>query len=383
MDPITVVFVLALNLLASGGLFLLISRRMPPQSGLGTFAAGAMTFGLAYGARLATGIDTPAPMSALTDSAMVLGALLFIGGVRQFLGRRALRRGLVAGTVLVYGLLAVYVASRWGTQGRHVVLNMGLGLMYVMLAAVAVAGASREVPALRLPLRVLGVVMGLLGLFTMARSVHIGLHGTADLFHGLWAQLYYAYASLAAMLISPNLVWMVFVRLNGQLADLAARDALTRTLNRNGLDDALRHHFGQRPHQSVTWLQVDIDRFKQINDTHGHVAGDAVLKSVADLLMRTVRAGDFVARTGGEEFLIGCVGADAATAGQLGERLRSGVAALRTPVPGSDEMLSCTVSIGISHAFRELAAWEAAARVADLALYAAKVGGRNRVVLQD
>ncbi len=100
---------------------------------------------------------------------------------------------------------------------------------------------------------------------------------------------------------------------------------------------------------------------------------------MAQTLLRHVRAGDFVARTGGEEFVIGCGAADQDTVARLGERLRCEVQALRVPVRAVAQPLHCTVSIGRSAPFHALAGWEAALSQADAALYRAKAGGRNRV----
>ena len=384
MDPRTIIIVLALNLLSSGGLFYLIARKMPPHGGLGAFAAGAITFGTAYVAQLAAGAQEWPAIDALADCAMIAGTLLFIGGVRQFVYARPYRihAPALAGVLLLYLALHVATVMSWGIVGRYVLISFSLGGLFLLLAGMAAYGLRAQDAALQVPLRLLVTLMGLLGLVTLARAISIGLHGAQAIFTGLPAQMFFAYAALAAVLMGPNLLWMVFLRLNRQLAELASRDALTRTLNRNGLDDALRRHFGSRNQRTIAWLQVDIDHFKRINDAYGHQAGDTVLREVAAVLTRLVRADDFVARTGGEEFLVACVDANGETAQQQAERLRAGVAALRIAVPGLTAHLQCTISIGVSQPFSALRQWEQAARSADTALYAAKAGGRNRVVLQ-
>jgi diguanylate cyclase (GGDEF)-like protein len=381
VDPNTVVIILALNLISSGGLFLLISRKMPPRSGLATFGAGGVTFGLAYVLRLVIGPVGPAVPSAAADTTMILGALLFTTGVQQFVGRKAMDRGVLASFVLLYLLVFTGVLLTWGAVGRYVLLNAALGSSYAVLTAVVLQAARREAGPLKMPMIVLVGLMGGLALLTLARAANIASEGLLAVVQGFRAQIYYAYAAFAAMLLGPNLLWMVFVRLNRQLVELASRDALTRTLNRNGLDDALTRHFANRSAPPLCWLQADIDHFKRVNDAHGHPVGDLVLREVATTLSRLVRGQDFVARTGGEEFLIGCVDASASTALALGERLREGVAALRISLPNGGEPVTCTLSVGISGSFGSLAEWSAAARAADQALYAAKAGGRNRVVM--
>jgi diguanylate cyclase (GGDEF)-like protein len=130
----------------------------------------------------------------------------------------------------------------------------------------------------------------------------------------------------------------------------------------------------------VTLMQVDIDNFKRINDSHGHAAGDVVLREVAASLNANIRATDFIARVGGEEFLVGCVAADDGVARSLAERLLAGVRKLEVALPGVKVPARCTVSIGISRRCNERADWEACWADADRALYAAKAAGRNRVM---
>jgi diguanylate cyclase (GGDEF)-like protein len=182
------------------------------------------------------------------------------------------------------------------------------------------------------------------------------------------------------VVVGLTLLWLLFLRLNGQLADLAARDPLTGVLNRQGLDERVRRHF-ERPHAvPLTVLLLDIDHFKHVNDTHGHATGDAVLMAVARTLVSHLRTGDFVARVGGEEFLIGCAeGAHPDDAMVLARRLNEAVGQLQVAAPGNAVPVACTVSVGVSGRVASRADWEAGTRQADRALYQAKADGRNAV----
>ncbi|HRO10448.1 diguanylate cyclase [Amaricoccus sp.] len=128
-------------------------------------------------------------------------------------------------------------------------------------------------------------------------------------------------------------------------------------------------------------LMLDIDRFKAINDTHGHAAGDRVLREVAGRMAASCRAGDLLGRIGGEEFLAVFAEVAAADAGVIADRLREAVA--RTPVAiESGARLTVTVSgglLGLAPADAGVS-FSAALSRADAALYAAKLGGRNRIV---
>ncbi|MFT3820688.1 MAG: GGDEF domain-containing protein [Rubrivivax sp.] len=379
MDPKTIIFVLAMHLLCMGGLFALIGRYMPRDSGLASFAAGGLIFGSAYALRLAIGLGSAWLIHAVLDAAMVLAASLVVNGLRQFVGRRSLPGRTLAFAALAFLALHAGTMSAFGEYGRYVLLNTTLALVYLSLSLSALGSRRRSGPELNLPLCVLAALTGTLGLSTLARAGVIAVQGPAAVYAGPFAQAYYTFASMHTVLLAPVLLWMVFTRLNRQLARQAAHDPMTWLLNRQGLDDALHCHFGAPQRAPITLLQVDIDHFKRVNDQHGHAAGDAVIKQVAERLSHSVRAGDIVARTGGEEFLVGCIGVDADAALALAERLRQAVAEARMPLPGSQQTLACTVSIGVSRPCHHLRDWEAAFREADHALYAAKQDGRNRV----
>lgn len=380
MDPTTVIIMLAANLICSGGLFHLIGRRMPQRRGVMYWSVGSILFGVAYVGRLALGLSIDAFGAVVIDTAMVLGALLFLAGLLEWVGAAPLSWVRLAAIAAAYALLHGLVVSQWAAVGRFVLLNAALAAIYALIASRSALAAQGQARALRPPLLLLSLLMGGLAGLTALRCLYIVQSGTGTMNSGLAVQIYYAYASLAVVLLGMNLLWMVFVHLNGQLLELASRDALTRVLNRNGLDDALTRHFAAREIVPLTLLEVDVDHFKRVNDAFGHAIGDTMLRAVADALATRVRGNDFVARVGGEEFVVGCFGGDMGVALSLGERLRSGVATLRVAGPDGRAQLSCTVSIGVSRSFATLAGRDEAMREADGALYAAKSAGRNRVV---
>ena len=159
----------------------------------------------------------------------------------------------------------------------------------------------------------------------------------------------------------------------------ARHDPLTLVANRKSFDERLSEVMLQRSRDAlpVAMLLWDLDNFKTINDTFGHRAGDRVLKSVAACLMSGVRPDDFVARIGGEEFVVLLCGLPFSKALQIADELRWGVAALRFHFRGSPVLV--TASCGLT----ELRAEDSGAMVfdrADAALYKAKSGGRNLCV---
>ncbi len=173
-------------------------------------------------------------------------------------------------------------------------------------------------------------------------------------------------------------------RVQDKLQHDATHDFLTGLNNRRYFDDQLNMEIerSRRSGQPLSLLILDIDRFKRINDSYGHMVGDRALEVLALELKRQARAGDVVARFGGEEFVLLMPNTSQSSAIIMAERLRA--AAERLQVHHENLLLRFTVSIGVSSEFNvsngtvdELLA------TADKALYAAKEGGRNRVEIFD
>jgi diguanylate cyclase (GGDEF)-like protein len=164
-----------------------------------------------------------------------------------------------------------------------------------------------------------------------------------------------------------------------QLSEIAMRDELTGLYNRRYIMDVIGRQkaLADRGHLSFTLCYCDLDHFKQINDRYGHQAGDRVLRDFAEVANSVVRSVDFVARVGGEEFLLVLVGADAAMAERVAERLCERTRYLAM-VP-QDPDYRQTVSVGVA-AFRPGERVEDVIQRADRALYSAKSQGRNQIV---
>jgi diguanylate cyclase (GGDEF)-like protein len=164
------------------------------------------------------------------------------------------------------------------------------------------------------------------------------------------------------------------------LREQATHDGLTGLLNRATilakLDDELAR--SARDGRPVAVLMVDLDRFKAVNDTHGHLAGDAVLREAASRLKSAARRYDSVGRYGGEEFLVVLPGCEAAAAGAQAERLREAMAG--APFRAESRPLAITCSIGLASSSD--CAPEFLVRDADDALYQAKAQGRNCVIVR-
>jgi two-component system, cell cycle response regulator len=157
------------------------------------------------------------------------------------------------------------------------------------------------------------------------------------------------------------------------------RDTLTGLWNRYSILDILRRELARaaREHRSVGVVMADLDHFKLINDTFGHLAGDAVLRDAARRLEAAVRPYDAVGRYGGEEFLIVVANANRAVVLQQAERLRDAIGA--QPVACGQQRIRVTVSLGAATGGGPDDRPEDLIQAADEALYLAKGHGRNRV----
>jgi len=160
----------------------------------------------------------------------------------------------------------------------------------------------------------------------------------------------------------------------------ALRDPLTDTGNRIAMDQTLQREIemSRRHLQPLSVLMLDIDHFKQVNDSYGHSVGDKVLKTVAASIKSQLRNVDMVFRYGGEEFLILLSNTPKEAAAMVGERLRFATQAEDYSVNGTD--IELTVSLGCSTLLPGETA-EALVRRADSALYVAKREGRNRLAM--
>jgi two-component system chemotaxis family response regulator WspR len=213
-------------------------------------------------------------------------------------------------------------------------------------------------------------------------AARIRLHSRARLNQLQRDQAHEALRTSEERLIAKNAELLVA---NQRLQDMterlrveATRDALSGLLNRRAFFDALQRELArsQRTAEPIALLIGDIDHFKTVNDSRGHVAGDAVIQDVARRLQEMVRAADLVGRYGGEEFVILAGDCAPEAAVELAERMRRAVA--DSPIRLVDGNLAITMSVGVAVSTGHTGAEELLA-AADAALYRAKRAGRNLV----
>ncbi len=171
-----------------------------------------------------------------------------------------------------------------------------------------------------------------------------------------------------------------YKELQDKLKDMAMKDGLTGLYNFSLLIELFGREIRkqQRNKADTSFVMVDIDYFKKVNDTYGHTSGNVVLKELADVLSDSVRAGDIVARFGGEEFGIVLPGAKIQDACSLCERIRSRVENTNFKAGGNN--IKITISLGVAaKSYNDSLTMEEIIKKADLRLYEAKTKGRNRV----
>jgi len=381
VDSRTALLLLSAHLLLSGVLFAHFATGMAAREGLEDWSFGSLAAGLGLLLR----IPASQALHVASDLLLIGAALLFLRGVRAFVRptpRRAISEERRRFATVWLGLALLNVPMAMGGMGE-LFLEGTLGVLLLATGwnARQAAGApgGGAAASFSTPLRGVAALFSMLGMgsLTVAFSPVLAARGL-PLPGAIQAVLPPLLAWLV-LSVAFALAWLVFSRMHGRMEGLASEDPLTEILNRRGLQQTLKRHFERRTSEPVVFLLGDLDYFKSVNDRFGHEGGDEVLRQVAAVLKTVCRRGDFVARFGGEEFLIGCVDATPELGLRLADRIRSEVAELRIEV-GNGEWVRCTISIGVSEPFRRPDLWRRALAQADRAMYEAKALGRDRSV---
>jgi diguanylate cyclase (GGDEF)-like protein len=279
--------------------------------------------------------------------------------------------GLRAGTVRDLAAWFAYPGPEvWFTRPVTVVIAIGCAALFSVFNATLVAVA---VHASRPQLRWRDVLWDAEGVVLDVTEVCVGVLVTIAC----------ALSPVLLFVALPPVVLLQRSLLHQQLRTAARTDAKTGLLNAAAWEREADTEMARmsRGKSSLALLLIDIDHFKRVNDTHGHLAGDQVLVGLAEALRQQVRDSDVVGRFGGEEFVVLLPGADAAEAGQVAERLRKQVS--QTAAVLATGEVRITVSIGAAVLGVHGDDIPGLLASADLALYRAKRAGRNQVRMLD
>ncbi|AJG24011.1 sensor domain-containing diguanylate cyclase [Cupriavidus basilensis] len=322
-------------------------------------------------------------VSAGGAAAFIAGRLLIYRGVRVYYGMASWDRTLAVGVTLA-ALALVGAAGMAGGQARMHVIGYGSLALVAVLTVVTLLHAYDGRRSVGTPLV---VIASLIHLATHLAGFAAGLAGNVA------SGPFYASSANGILLVAPlvgtllalfGFTVMAMEQVIATNENGARLDALTRLLNRGALDKAAISLVAawERHGQPLSCLVIDIDHFKQVNDRHGHHAGDTVLKLIAEAIDNSRRASDVAGRYGGEEFCILCPHTDEGQATALASRILKKVRGIALP---GESAAFASVSIGVAELRGGAAGveglWRALFAAADRALYAAKEFGRDRYAL--
>lgn len=369
-DPATLMAMASIMSLIVGLVLFFMRRRYPPHiSGLGYWAVAPVVWLVASLLFQWRGVLPDFITIVVANTALLLGLSLYACGTRLFMEQPCGWRrwgGVGAASLLLFSVL-VYTGAPYAARlVAFIVMISGIHLAHlrVLLRHGGSGFAVRLVESL--------LVMHLLILLTRLVAVATGHAGEHLLTPSLTQTLYLGANVLVVLLLAIGAVLMATERLTAELQQLATHDPLTQTLNRRAALDHCTAELqrSQRSGRGMALLLLDIDHFKQINDTRGHLHGDAVLRHFAERARSVLRRTDRLARYGGEEFLVLLPETDLQDALAVAERIH---AALATGHP-----LDCQSSIGLTGWQGAHETLDAMLARADRALYQAKTEGRNR-----
>ena len=307
------------------------------------------------------------------------GLCLYINGIQAFLGQSPDHRIPVGAFLLLVAVDGFFMLVQHDIRTTVVVDALIFACIYLACARLTF---SREKGVLGELFWITSSLFLLLGLLMLARAftasrVNIAVFES----FATWPVNAYTFmlGAVSQFFISGLFVLMLSYRLNQSLESIATIDGLTNVLNRRGLEDAAAKMQGicKRINLSMAVLLIDIDHFKKVNDKHGHLYGDEVLRHLSLTVGKILRTGDVLGRYGGEEFAVFLPNTNENDATGLADRIRKGVEAAAY----KDDSISIitTVSIGVADSVSAGYDFKGLIAAADVALYAAKNGGRNLV----
>jgi len=376
--------VLVINFLALGLIWAYVARSYPAFVPA-RFWTGS-SFVAASGAALATlrmvMMDSLVPL-ILAGTALIFAIWVATMGIQKFFNRPVnWRLSLVATATSLAGLL-FFTIGHDSVPGRLVVFTIGQAVPLVLSLKLLLSAEGRGNPGARLA----GIVASLIASIYVLRLA-AGMTGVGGGFS--YAHFTQLQSVIVLALVFLSMAWnfgfllMAIERLRNEVADLALLDDLTGVANRRHLLQRLTEECArsERSGQPFSLLVIDLDGFKNINDTHGHAAGDACLQHFTLMAQTRLRPGDMLARSGGDEFCIVLPSSTLREGAMIARRVLEVCRADAAQCSGNDIPIS--VSIGVAQWTAEMGVSpELLTAAADHALYDAKKGGRNQFATFD
>ncbi len=327
------------------------------------------------------GIGLSERVSVYAGGALTLLGTIWIVRVARTSRREPTRdpAGWTIAALTLLGMIAIYETP--GVPNAWLSTLHSLG-MAVLISRAAWLFASEEGPALRAPKRLTVGVLALTVVMLMARGVLVLTVRDFNVLHANTASVVLL-GTVCVFVLGGTLgvVWLELARLQADLTRLAATDPLTGLRNRRSFAAEFEREASRAARTGVGFsvAMFDLDRFKNVNDRYGHLAGDEVLRTFARVLGDCVRTQDLPARYGGEEFVVLLAGAAKNAALVVAERVRRALETSTILTGGAQ--LHVTTSAGVAAFGDDGTDYDGVLRAADAALYAAKDAGRNLVMV--
>lgn len=381
IDLRTLSLVIGIACALQSGMLISLALLVDRYPGVGGFALGF--------ALIALGFILPALPLPLQDplvtmalhTAFVTGTAIAHAGIRLFAGRTLPLWSLALPVAVALGLILYFTAIDDDVEAR---MRTSSAAVAILSGWSALLLATLPAEGFRVSARFLAAACAMVASFSavhvLGSSEHVyssnGSFGLTPI-----AVTEYLIVFCLAMTAAIGFLLMVAQRAIHELTGLAQVDHLTGALNRLGMTERLDRAHTAPPQglPAYSVILLDIDRFKDVNDTYGHNAGDAVLTELASRVAGAIRSNDSLARYGGEEFLVLLPDTDLNEATQIGERLRR-IAEERPAVFGG-RSIPFTLSVGVAASGPVQRGRTSVIMDADAALYRAKREGRNRVVV--
>ena len=355
-----------------------IAARTQLREGMGYWALGLLAHTLAYLLFALRGQASDWFSVVLGNVLLSSVFALFAEGVFQFQQRRPPRWLLwlpVAVVAVLFSALLPWYLVR-------VVIGVVIFVFQSLFVVVALLQKRKETVGVGQYFLVTGFLVLIAMMLLHGGGVLLHREEIKSVLSSHWVpSLVSLVSALCTVVVSLGLILMAKERGDERNRKLAMRDELTGLINRRSLLEALAQQLAtaMRHGQPLALLMVDIDYFKQVNDLHGHLSGDKVLKAMAHAVCKRTRAQDLPGRLGGEEFLVILPNTTLQGAVQLAEVLRQGIETTGFQST-SGKAITITISIGVCEQGQLLAPQcDDLISAADQALYLAKQNGRNRL----
>ncbi|SHJ66255.1 GGDEF domain-containing protein [Halodesulfovibrio aestuarii] len=307
------------------------------------------------------------------------GYVFFWFGIRVFFSRSLTRKVWWCGITLITLVIIASEITLFDPRlvtSKVLITSLNYATINILIAYELIRNARQSNTA-----KGMGGINLLNAIIIIYRGIHIVRTESFNLYFitGWTTSAYILWTNASLLLTTVGLILLILEELNAKLTRQAIEDPLTGLLNRRALYSITPEDFLdlQNTHTSLGLLMLDIDHFKLVNDTYGHIIGDTLLKHFAEEVSCCLRSTDILYRIGGEEFLIIAHGVSPLNTCALGERIRKHIE--QTPLVTSHGTIHHTVSIGYTMTTPDDTYLKPVLERADSALYYAKNHGRNRV----